>query len=113
QMFKIGVFSFLYFFPTLVLLGCFFFEQDNMDAFLMHWLGKACLKPDYGLACPRASKQIEMARKPHFSLYFIKYFAWLMPGIASGFWIWSEKTVSSWTRFFKRICCLGSPIDYV
>lgn len=116
EMFRIGVFSVLYFFPTVALLLCFYYEQQNIDAFLMHWLGQACKKPDYGIPCPaiRGGKMAIAAAKPHFALYFVKYFVWLMPGIASGFWIWSEKTMSAWTRLFRRILCLDpSPIDYV
>ncbi|KAJ6216765.1 hypothetical protein RDWZM_007922 [Blomia tropicalis] len=120
QMFKIGVFSILYFVPTLLLLACFYYEQENVDSFLMYWLNQACKKPEYGIHCPAGkigSKAIAsaalMGRKPHFSIYFIKYFVWLMPGIASGFWIWSEKTVSSWTRLIRRMFCLEPRIDYV
>lgn len=115
QMFKIGLYSVLYFFPTLLLIGCFYYEQEHIDAFLMHWLGKACLKPDYGLACPARTKQLASftSKKPHFALYFVKYFVWLMPGICSGFWIWSEKTVTSWTRVFRRLLCINPHNDYV
>lgn len=117
QMFKIGLYSVLYFFPTLMLIGCFYYEQEHIDSFLMHWLGKACQKPDYGLACPMrmGNKQLAIyaSKKPHFALYFVKYFVWLMPGIGSGFWIWSEKTVSSWTRVFRRMLCMDTRIDYV
>ena len=122
QMVRIGGFSILYLLPSIALLTCFYYEQKNIDSFLLYWLGQVCKKLEYGIPCPaattvgRTSKSTigsTMAMKPPFILYFIKYFCWLMPGISSSFWIWSEKTVSLWTRQFRRLFCLEPQVDYV
>jgi hypothetical protein len=34
----------------------------------------------------------------------IKYLMTLIVGITSGFWIWSGKTVASWSKFYGRLC---------
>ena len=128
QVLRIGVYSVLYFVPTAILLGCFYYEQENVDSFLLNWLSSACKKPEYGIPCPSISSSRNLLshghpqaqissqyspKKPNASLYFIKYFVWLTPGIASGFWICTEKTTSTWTRVFRRIFCLEQAVEYV
>lgn len=116
-MFKIGLFSLLYLCPSIILLGCYYYEQQNIDSFLLSWLTNICHKPDYGIPCPnlQAQNQIEATKpvKANLTAYLIKYLVCLMPGITSGFWIWSEKTVSSWTKVFKRLCCINTRPDYI
>lgn len=115
-MFKIGLFSLLYLCPSIILLGCYYYEQKHIDSFLMSWLSNICHKPDYGIPCPNVpTHELDSTKpvKPNLTAYLLKYLFCLMPGITSGFWIWSEKTVTSWTRLFKRLCCIDSRPDYI
>lgn len=48
--------------------------------------------------------------KPEFELVMIKYLMTLIVGITSGIWIWSEKTLISWQRFFSRRVCCRQPV---
>jgi len=105
-MLRIGLFSMLYLCPAIFLLASYYYEQKNIDSFLLSWLTKVCQRPEFGIACPaiRAEKPSE----PYLSVFLIKYITCLMPGITSGFWIWSEKTFSSWAHLFRRMFCIKS-----
>ena len=37
----------------------------------------------------------------------LKYFASLVVGVTSGFWVWSGKTLQSWKRFLSSARCCG------
>jgi len=44
------------------------------------------------------------ASRPDFSVFALKYLACLAVGITSGFWIWTRKTLESWSRCVRRLC---------
>ena len=101
-MLKIGCFSILYIFPTLILLGCYYYEHNNLDSWMLSWLGDICQKKEYGIPCPLISSK-KQPYKPYLAIFLGKYLAALLPGITSGFWIFSEKTTNSWINFFLRL----------
>ncbi|XP_046908626.2 frizzled-7-B [Dermatophagoides farinae] len=123
-MLKIGFFSILYLIPSCTMLVCYYYEQNNIDSFLLSWLQDVCSRFDYGIPCPNfisnnpspsssssssattTDNHIVQPVKPKLIIYLAKYLSFLMPGIISGFWIWSEKTVSSWNRIIRRFCCI-------
>ncbi len=39
--------------------------------------------------------------RPDFTVYMIKYLMILIIGIFSGVWVWTEKTVQTWTNLFR------------
>ena len=104
-MIRIGVFSILYTVPALTVLGCLFYEQTNRELWKQSWfegwkLHKRCLEitSEYqaGSTCPPRP----IARySPDFTVFMVKYLMYLIVGITSGFWIWSNKTLSSWKKF--------------
>ena len=81
-MIKIGVFSVLYTVPTICIIGCLLYEYVNRDTWYLS---------DY-----QSSPKIEV--------FMLKVFMSLVVGITSGMWIWSQKTVNSWSNFFDRLC---------
>ncbi|XP_047484254.1 frizzled-5-like [Penaeus chinensis] len=88
-MIRIGVFSVLYTVPATIVIGCYFYEQLYVD----EWQD--------GLVCPCSPHK---GRKPDFSVLMLRYFMTLVVGITAGFWIWSGKTLDSWSRFYHRLC---------
>lgn len=97
-MVRIGIFSVLYLVPATIVIGCYFYEQSHRSDWLNTWYAKMCQK--YKLpSCPRVTVQSQ----PDFAVFMIKYLMTLIVGITSGFWIWSSKTVSSWTKFYHRL----------
>lgn len=97
-MVRIGIFSVLYLVPAIVVVGCHFYEQSNRADWLNSWYGKLCTK--YKL---QSCYKPIVHTKPDFAVFMIKYLMTLIVGITSGFWIWSGKTISSWTKLYRRL----------
>jgi len=104
-MLRIGFFSVLYLCPAILLLACYYYEQNNIDSFLLSWLSEVCHRHEF--PCP-SIKSDNKPSKPYLSVFLIKYITCLMPGITSGFWIWSEKTFSSWVNLFRKMFCINT-----
>lgn len=101
-MVRIGIFSVLYLVPATVVIGCYFYEQSNRNDWMISWYGKLCNK--YGLMTQSQSPCGPLIHShPDFAVFMIKYLMTLIVGITSGFWIWSGKTISSWTKFYHRL----------
>ncbi|XP_033100418.1 frizzled-4-like [Anneissia japonica] len=78
-MVKIGVFSVLYTVPATIVIACSFYERAYYD----EWMD--------GIS------------KPNIEFFILKIFMCVVVGITSGMWIWSTKTLISWTRFSKKL----------
>ncbi|CAG2121977.1 unnamed protein product, partial [Medioppia subpectinata] len=88
-MIRIGLFSFLYIVPGVVVVGCYLYEYYFRDI----W------QRQHNCRCDNTPET------PYYSLFLLKYIMCLIVGITSGFWIWSTKTIDSWARFYARLCC--------
>jgi len=91
---KIGVFSVLYTVPATCVIGCYLYEQMNLEQWRAVSMSTPCLGPSDALDC-KLSQSI-----PTVEVYMLKIFMSLVVGITCGMWIWSSKTLSSWTEFF-------------
>lgn len=100
-MMRIALFSLLYVCPTVVLLSCHWYERQNLRSWQLTWLNDICLKREFSIPCPSDS-DIRPTR-PYFSIFFLKYLSAVMAGIASGFWVYSEKTLTEWANFGRSI----------
>ncbi|PIK41264.1 frizzled 4 [Apostichopus japonicus] len=84
-MVKIGLFSVLYIVPATVTVACYFYEKSRRK----DWL--------------------DAKSSPNIEVFMMKIFMSLVVGITSGMWIWSAKTMLTWTRFIGRfapwLCC--------
>lgn len=89
-MIRIGVFSVLYTVPATVVICCYFYESTHLH------------KWQHALACPNSEFK---GMSPDASVLMLRYFMSLVVGITSGFWIWSNKTIESWRRFYERVQC--------
>lgn len=104
-MMRIGLFSVLYTLPATVVIGCYFYEQSNRIHWDRTWQIENCNK--YPFTCPNKGLPISASEPmmvPDFLVFMIKYLMLLVVGITSGVWIWSGKTMRSWTNFFARVC---------
>lgn len=106
-MVRIGIFSVLYTVPAVIVIACNVYELLNRETWMQQFRLKACL--DFTLrrfiSCPVTDYEKMLTLKgPDFTWFIFKYLGYLIVGITSGFWIWSNKTVSSWAAFFSRIC---------
>nr|BAV17683.1 frizzled1 [Patiria pectinifera] len=110
-MMRIGLFSVLYTLPASVVIGCYFYEQANHARWQAHWIKQNCNL--YGFSCSDPVTNLHIPNLylsyPDFLVYMIKYLMLLVVGITSGVWIWSGKTVRSWSIFYSRICSIFQP----
>ena len=108
-MIRIGVFSILYTVPALTVIGCLIYEQANRETWDKYWLLawkeiEKCVEVqqqiDKDTYCP--AKPLARQR-PDFTVFMVKYVSFLIVGITSGFWIWSNKTIKAWKRFYGMV----------
>ncbi|ELU14492.1 hypothetical protein CAPTEDRAFT_202176 [Capitella teleta] len=102
-MVRIGIFSVLYTVPATIVIACHFYEQTFRDDWILSWYSRMCLKHRFPCLPVKANAQ------PDFTVFMIKYLMMLIVGIVSGFWIWSGKTIQSWSNFYARICGTRRP----
>jgi frizzled 1/7 len=100
-MVRIGIFGVLYTVPAAVVIGCYVYEQWSRDAWMTTWHSAVC--EDHRVPCAKMESH-ESRSKPDVNVFMIKYLMTLIVGITSGFWIWSSKTVASWSKFYARLC---------
>ena len=102
-MVRIGVFSIMFMVPAIIVICCYFYEQSSYNKWIDNWLKTNSIEfnlpPDYVSTILYENDRGSMI----FSLFMVKYAMLLVVGITSSFWIWSNKTVSSWQRFFDRV----------
>lgn len=94
-MIRIGLASVLYTVPATTVVSCYLYEQR----FRGDW-EQAILCP-----CLRSSHGVVASSHPEFSIFVLKYFMSIVVGISSGFWIWSRKTLESWSKCYQRLFC--------
>lgn len=104
-MVRIGIFSVLYTVPATIVIACYFYEQASRDTWMLHWFTKECLvsstfPPQEGMELLKSGDK----PWPDFNVFMIKYLMTVIVGITSGVWIWTGKTLSSWKRFYAKIC---------
>lgn len=98
-MMRIGLSSFLYIVPEVVVVACHIYEYTYRPI----W--------EQSLACmcgPDDTMSFE-SNTPQFALIVLKYIMSLIIGITSGFWIWSGKTLESWMRIYAKVVCCSGP----
>ena len=109
---RIGFFAFLYITPTGVLLCAYHYGSASLDTWILSWLQTACKNRDFGIPCPLIRPGDPAPSRPHFVAFLVKYLMIFLPGIMSGFWVSSEKTLQSWAHFSNRIYKFGSCLYY-
>jgi len=104
-MVRIGIFGVLYMVPAAVVISCHAYEHWYRDDWMLSWLVlRSCQRDGRPIPCPIPNfSSMEWAR-PNINVFMIKYLMTLIVGITSGFWIWSSKTIASWSNFYGRIC---------
>ncbi|XP_071477297.1 frizzled-2-like [Diadema antillarum] len=113
-MIRIGIFSLLYTVPATIVIGCYFYEQANREVWDTYWLAANCGR--YSFGCPEDMKFISgilnsLSQRfgPDYLVFIVKYLMMLIVGITSSVWVWSGKTVRSWTQFYARLCNFSRP----
>lgn len=103
-MVRIGIFGVLYMVPAAVVISCYAYEHWFRGEWMVSWLGTVCKNKDDPVPCPPPNFGGNEWARPNINVFMIKYLMTLIVGITSGFWIWSGKTIASWSNFYSRIC---------
>ncbi len=98
---KIGVFSVLYTVPATCVIGCYLYEQFNLAQWKYMAMTTQCDVIKSGRYAGQRDCSLDKSI-PTVEVYMLKIFMSLVVGITSGMWIWSSKTLNSWTTFFTR-----------
>ncbi len=102
-MLRIGVFGVLYAVPATIVVVCHAYEQSLRADWIRKWYAKACRV--YSVPCFASRDSfIDDQSASDFTVLILRYVMTLIVGVASGFWVWSGKTVSSWKTFSERLC---------
>ena len=106
-MIRIGIFSVLYTVPAITVIACNIYELLHRDMWIQKFIAQiSCSKLYSGaLSCPPNAVELMTSSGPDFAWFVLKYLGYLIVGITSGFWIWSNKTMSSWGSVIKHLCC--------
>lgn len=115
-MLRIGIYSFLYTVPAIIVIACLLHEQAFFDSWMLRWQEDKCRDPQwikFVFACPSQSlayakgaggyPTVPTYPKPEFAVFMIKYLMMLIVGISSGFWVMSSKTLATWSNFYRRL----------
>ena len=101
--FRIRIFALFYVVPMAVFVAALSYEYLNLDAWLVTWQDRHC--KDLGMRCPSDhSAQVLALAEPMLWVYLLKYMSRLFIPLASLYWIASRDTLTSWRRFFARLC---------
>ncbi|XP_075591962.1 frizzled-5-like isoform X2 [Dermatophagoides farinae] len=102
-MIRIGLSSFLYIVPEVVVVACHIYE----------YIYRPLWEKSITCLCTSSSSnndnQNDNQYTPQFSIIILKYIMSLIIGITSSFWIWSGKTLESWMRIYSKIVCCSGP----
>lgn len=102
-MVRIGIFSVLYTVPATVVIACLFYEQSSRQTWLQKWYIKMLINHEMYGAFTGEIDYKPGGSGPDFTVFMIKYLMLLIVGIVSGFWIWSGKTITSWSNFYHKL----------
>lgn len=104
-MLRIGVVSVLYTLPASTVVACLIYEQHFRESWDRARVCHGCLVDLAATGAPQSPAVVAFDR-PDFSVFALKYFACIVVGITSGFWIWTRKTLETW----RALCsCRRSP----
>ena len=102
---RIGAFSFLFIVPQSVIISCLFYEQHYFSDWMLQWQRDLCQDKmrvkEWQIPCPEVGALTGDVPPPDFTVYMIKYLMILILGVFSGFWFWTEKTIQTWSKFFR------------
>jgi len=106
---RIGVFSFLYLAPAIIVISCYIFEYIHMDRWMANWQERVCrddeLSKKWQVPC-RRPVQFNPYKNPHdqpnITIFILKYVAIHLTAAFTGIWVCVPKTTDSWKRWFYR-----------
>ena len=94
---RIGVYATLYVIPNAVLLFIHIYELAEREQWEKSYIdNESCRGDSSHSLCPSS---------PSFAAFLIRYIAVFCIGICSTSWVFSKKTLKTWTKFFRSCGC--------
>ncbi|XP_014670138.1 PREDICTED: frizzled-2-like [Priapulus caudatus] len=113
-MMRIGIFSIMYFVPAVVVVACLFYEERHHELWTLSWWNRICRPGSgYDIPCLSPYTYVLPQYRPNLWVFLVKYTMSLVVGITSGVWIWSGKTLQSWSNFYRKISGSARPDETV
>lgn len=101
--FRIGIYASLYIITNSILLFIHTYELAERSSWENSYISEeSCRSSSNSSQCPSA---------PNFTAFLIRYIALFCVGICSTSWVFSKKTLSTWTKFFQSCGCGPSKLD--
>ena len=95
---RIGVYSTLYIIPNAVLLFIHIYELAQREDWEKNYIESESCRDD--------GSHSQCSSSPNFAAFLIRYIAVLCVGICSTSWVFSKKTLNTWTKFFQSCNCM-------
>lgn len=95
---RIGVYSALYIIPNSIILFIHTYELAERERWETSYIDnpEACFEDGQSPNCPNS---------PDFAAFLIRYISLFCVGIFSTSWVFSKKTLNTWTKFFQSCGC--------
>lgn len=90
---RIGLFSILFIIFSSTLSYCLYYEQSNLNSWMLSWLSNICKEQEYSIPCPLKNYS---GHGPHYATFILKYVATMAVGVISALFMLSERT---WTAY--------------
>ena len=101
---RIGVYSALYIVPNTIVLIIHIYELAERERWEESYIEHdSCRDEDTASSCPSS---------PNFAAFLIRYILLLCVGICATSWVFSKKTLDTWTRFFQSCGCINRHSRY-
>ncbi|XP_075251265.1 frizzled-2-like [Convolutriloba macropyga] len=102
---RIGLFSLFYMVPMAIVVACYYYEIASRPDWFETW--RQVANPESAQQSPTTGDNgatqgtLEHVNKtPEFKIFVLKYFLNIVVGVASLFWVLSNKTVNLWLSVF-------------
>ena len=100
---RIGVYAGLYIITNSILLFIHTYEIAERESWEESYVEEE--------ACRSNNNSSQCSSSPNFAAFLIRYIALFFVGICSTSWVFSKKTLSTWTKFFQSCGCGQSKTD--
>lgn len=94
---RIGFFSMFFTIFSGILFYCHYYEQSNLNTWMLSWLTNICKNREYSIPCPLKDFS---GHGPHYSAFILKHVATMAVGIISALFMLSERT---WTMYQEEV----------
>lgn len=92
--FRLGIFSAFFILFSSVLIICHYYEQSNLNNWMLAWLSRICKSRDYSMPCPMRNVSHQ---KPNHLIFITKYTATMGIGVISALFTLSERTLTAFS----------------